>query len=195
VPRFAFAVTLEEACSTAIRIGFPVTLKAFSSCLTQASNIDDVAFNLASPEAVRQACQGLLVRSTTPIEGFFVQQMPAGGTEVIVGVVDDPNFGPLIGFGLGGTAAEVLQDAAFRITPLTDIDAREMVRSIRGLPLLQGYRGQPSADLEAIEDLLLRVSWLVEELPEVAELDLNPIKVFEPGRGLVPLDMRMYVRP
>jgi len=126
---------------------------------------------------------------------FPVQHIAAEGIEVIVSVVDDPTFGPLIGFGLGGTAVEVLKDTVFRITPLTDADAREMVRSIRGLPLLQGYRGQPLADLEAIEDLLLRISWLVEELPEIAEMDLNPVKVFEPGRGLAPIDVRVYVRP
>src|SRR5207249_7013998 len=123
-----------------------------------------------------------------------VQQIAAEGIEVIVSVVDDPTFGPLIGFGLGGTVVEVLKDTVFRITPLTDADAREMVRSIRGLPLLQGYRGQPLADLEAIEDLLLRISWLVEELPEIAEMDLKPVKVFEPGRGLAPIDVRVSVR-
>ncbi len=99
-----------------------------------------------------------------------------------------------IGFGLGGTAVEVLNDVVFRITPLTDVDAAEMVRAIRGLPLLQGYRGRPPADLAAVEDLLLRLSWLVEQAPEVREMDLNPVKVFEPGRGLAAIDVRVYVR-
>jgi acyl-CoA synthetase (NDP forming) len=126
---------------------------------------------------------------------FPVQQIVAEGIEVIVSVVDDPTFGPLIGFGLGGPVVEVLKDTVFSITPLTDADVREMVRAIRGLPLLQGYRGRPPADLEAIEDLLLRISWLVEELPQIAEMDLNPVKVFEPGRGLTPIDVRVYVRP
>jgi acyl-CoA synthetase (NDP forming) len=88
----------------------------------------------------------------------------------------------------------VLNDVAFRITPLTDADAREMVRSIRSLPLLQGYRGRPPADLEAVEDLLLRISWLVEAVPEIAEMDANPVKVMAPGEGLALVDLRVYVR-
>jgi acyl-CoA synthetase (NDP forming) len=117
-----------------------------------------------------------------------------GGVETIVGVVDDPNFGPLVAFGLGGTTVEVLDDVALRITPLTDADAHEMVREIRGAPLLTGYRNRPAADLAAVEDLLLRVSWLVEAVPQIAEMDLNPVKVFEAGHGLIALDARVYVR-
>lgn len=195
IPPFAVAATPEEAGSAAMRIGFPVSVKALSSCLTRASDGGGVVRNLASSEAVQQACQRQLAQGNAPLEGFIVQQMPTEGAEVIIGVVDDPNFGPLIGFGLGGTVAEVLQDPVFRITPLTDADAQEMIQSIRGLPLLQGYRGQPPADLEAIEDLLLRISWLVEELPEIVEMGLNPVSVFEPGKGLAPLNVQVYVRP
>jgi acyl-CoA synthetase (NDP forming) len=129
-----------------------------------------------------------------PAEGFLIQQMVDGGIETIVGVADDLNFGPLVAFGLGGTTVEVLNDVVLRITPLTDTDVHEMVRSIKGLPLLQGYRGRPSADLAAIEQLLLRVSWLVEEVPQIAEMDLNPVKVFAPGAGLAAIDARVYVR-
>ena len=116
------------------------------------------------------------------------------GTEVVVRVVEDPNFGPLIGFGLSGDAAEVLQDRSFCITPLTSADAQELVHSIRGLPLLEGYHGQPASDLEAIEDVLLRISWLVEECPEIIQLELQPICVLSPGQGVILRQGRLYVR-
>ena len=128
------------------------------------------------------------------VERFLVQRMAEAGVEVLVGVTQDETFGPLIGFGLGGTAVEVLNDIVFRITPLTDEDAREMVRSIRGLPLLQGYRGRPVADLGALEELLLRISWLVEAVPEIAELDLNPVMAYGGGRAPCPVDVRIRVR-
>jgi acyl-CoA synthetase (NDP forming) len=126
------------------------------------------------------------------IEGFMVQRMAADGTEVMVGVVEDPSFGPLVGFGLGGRAVEVLNDVAFRITPLTDLDAHEMVRSIRALPLLQGFRGAPPADLAALEDLVLRVSWLVDVVPAIAELDINP--AFASPGGVDVVDVRVRAR-
>jgi acyl-CoA synthetase (NDP forming) len=121
-------------------------------------------------------------------------QIDEEGTEILVRIVEDPTFGPLIGFGLKGTATEIFNDMAFSLTPLTDVDAQAMVRAIRGFPLLQGYRGQLPADLEAIEDLLLRLSWLVEELPAIATLELNPVKVFAVGKGLIPVTVQVSVR-
>ena len=117
-----------------------------------------------------------------------------GGIEVIVGVTQDPSFGPLTTFGLGGAYVELLKDVAFRIHPLTDLDAKEMIRSIKGFPLLDGWRGAEPGDLEALEDLLLRVSAMVEDLPEIAEMDFNPIKVLSPGRGCVVVDTRVLLR-
>jgi acyl-CoA synthetase (NDP forming) len=117
--------------------------------------------------------------------------MVTGGTELLVGMTQDSLFGPLVGFGLGGVHVEVLGDVCFRVTPLTDRDATEMVRSVRGYRLLQGYRGHPPADLAAIEDVLLRVSRLVEAIPEVAELDLNPLFALPPGQGCRIADARL----
>jgi len=114
--------------------------------------------------------------------------------EVMVGATEDPSFGPLIAFGLGGIHVEILGDVCFRVAPLTDRDAREMVRAIRGYRLLQGYRGHAPADLEAIEEVLLRVSRLVEAVPEIAELDLNPVFALPPGQGCRIIDARMRVR-
>jgi acetyl coenzyme A synthetase (ADP forming)-like protein len=196
LPAFEITASPDEAAAAAERIGFPVAVKLISPTLTHKSDIGGVVLDVTSRDAVRQACAGILERvpAGTAVDGFLVQRMVEGGTEVIVGVVDDGIFGPLVGFGLGGTAVEILNDVAFRITPLTDADAHEMVRSIRSLPLLQGYRGRPPAGLDAVEDLLLRISWLVETVPEIAEMDANPVKVFEPGQGVALIDVRVYVR-
>ena len=127
------------------------------------------------------------------VDGFLVQRMVAGGVELLVGVVHDPSFGPVLACGAGGTAVELLKDVAVRLTPLTDLDAAEMVRSLATFPLLDGYRGAPKADVGALEDLLLRVGALVEAHPEVAELDCNPVEVLPDG--VVVVDARVRVEP
>lgn len=194
-PRHELAPDPEEAGRAAERIGFPVAVKLVSPLLTHKTEIGGVALGLTDAEAVARTCAEMRGRAgDAPVDGFLVQEMVTGGEEVIIGVADDPTFGPLIGFGLGGTMVELLKDVVFRITPLTDSDAAEMVRSIRGLPLLTGYRGRPATDLAAVEELLLRISWLVEAAPAIAEMDLNPVKVFEAGRGVCPVDVRIYVK-
>jgi acyl-CoA synthetase (NDP forming) len=127
------------------------------------------------------------------MEGVLVQPMIASGVEVMVGVTHDPLFGPLIAFGLGGIHVEILGDIQLRISPLTDRDAAAMIREIKGYRLLTGYRGHPAADLKAIEEVLLRVSRLVEEIPEIDELDMNPIFALAPGQGCRIVDARIYV--
>ncbi len=136
-----------------------------------------------------EACAGLLAAYNI---GFSPDV--TGGIEAVAGVTQDPSFGPLMMFGLGGVFAELLNDVAFRIHPLTDVDAREMVRSIRGYPLLEGWRGSPPGDIAAVEDLLLRVSRLVDDLPEIAEMDLTPVRVLPPGQGCVVVDARVLLR-
>ena len=125
------------------------------------------------------------------VDGFLVQPMVGGGVEMLVGVVHDASFGPVIACGAGGTTAELLKDVTVRITPLTDLDAAEMVRSLQTFPLLEGYRGAPKADVAALEDLLLRISALVEAHPEISELDCNPVKVLP--EGAVVIDARVRV--
>jgi len=125
------------------------------------------------------------------MDGVLVQPMVTDGVEVMVGVAYDPLFGPLIAFGLGGIHVEILGDVQFRITPLTDRDAADMVRAIKGYRLLSGYRGHPAADVEAIEDVLLRISRLVEDIPEISEVDLNPIFALPPGQGCRIVDARI----
>ena len=129
------------------------------------------------------------------MEGVLIQPMVRGGVEVMIGVTSDPVFGPLVAFGLGGVHVEILSDICFRVTPLTDRDAEEMIREIRGHRLLQGYRGHPPGDIEAIKEILLRISLMVEEVPEILELDLNPIFALEPGKGCRIVDARIQVEP
>ena len=125
------------------------------------------------------------------MRGAIVQRMVSGGVELIIGVVQDPLFGPLIMFGSGGTSVEVFGDRTFRILPLTDVDAHELVRSIRGAPLLFGHRGAPPADVGAVETTLLRVAMLAADIPQVAEMDLNPVIASPSGAVVVDAKVRL----
>jgi acetate---CoA ligase (ADP-forming) len=119
--------------------------------------------------------------------------MIGAGLEVIVGVHTDPTFGPQVMFGLGGVMVELLQDVSFRIHPLTDRDAAEMVRAVRGYRLLEGYRGAKPGDTAKVEEILLRISQMIEDHPAIAEMDLNPVKVLAPGHGCIVVDARVSV--
>jgi acetyl coenzyme A synthetase (ADP forming)-like protein len=188
----------DEAAEMARHLGFPVALKLASRTIVHKSEIGGVRLNLADETAVRQAFAEIQQRliaahQLEAMDGVLVQPMIAGGVEIMIGVTQDPLFGPLIGFGLGGIHVEILRDVCFRVTPLTDRDAAEMVRSIKGYRLLEGYRGHTPADIAAIEELLLRVSRLVEEVPQIIELDLNPVIALPPGKGCQIVDARIRV--
>lgn len=190
------ARTADETVALARKIGYPVAVKLASHRIVHKTEMGGVQLNLSDDQAVRGAFESIRTRllqnnQLEAMEGVLVQPMVAGGMEVMVGVTHDPLFGPLIAFGLGGIHVEILGDALFRITPLTDRDASEMVRGIKGYRLLTGYRGHPSADIAAIEDILLRVSRLVEEIPDISELDLNPIFALGPGEGCRIVDARI----
>jgi acyl-CoA synthetase (NDP forming) len=128
------------------------------------------------------------------MESVLLQREVRGGIEALVGVVEDPTFGPLVVCGLGGVQVELLRDASFRLPPVTDVDARDMIDRLRGKALFDGYRGAPPADREALVSILQRVSALAEAAPELCELDLNPVKVLAPGAGAVVLDARIRLR-
>ncbi|HEX6988934.1 MAG TPA: acetate--CoA ligase family protein [Bacillota bacterium] len=190
------ARTPEEAVEAAARLGYPVAVKLASRTIVHKTEWDGVALGLKTPEAVLGACRGIEHRLAAAgrrneLDGFLVQPMVDGGVELLVGMTDDPLFGPLLAFGLGGIHVEILRDVVLRITPLTDRDADEMIRGIRGYRLLTGYRGHPPADVAAVREVLLRLSQLVEDLPEIAEIDLNPLKAFSPGEGCRVLDARI----
>jgi acetyl coenzyme A synthetase (ADP forming)-like protein len=193
------ARTADEAATLAKSLGFPVAVKLASHRLVHKTEIGGVRLDLHDETAVRQAFKAIRDRLAADhdldaMEGVLVQPMVSGGTEVMVGMTQDPLFGPLLAFGLGGIHVEILGDVCFRVTPLTERDAADMVRSIRGYRLFQGYRGHPAADVAAIEEVLLRVSHLVEEVPEICELDLNPIFALPPGQGCRIVDARIRVQ-
>jgi acyl-CoA synthetase (NDP forming) len=193
------ANTADEAAAAAKSLGFPVALKLVSSTITHKTDVGGVILRIESEEAVRRAFEQIRERMRDAgrleeMQGVMLQEMVPGGVEVIVGLTQDPSFGPLLMFGLGGIQVELIKDVAFRIHPLTDVDAREIVQAVKGYPLLTGYRGSPPADVPALEQLLLRVSALVEDVPELAEMDLNPVKVLSPGEGCCVVDARILLR-
>jgi acetyl coenzyme A synthetase (ADP forming)-like protein len=190
---------VEEAVAAAGAMGYPVVLKLVSESITHKSDVGGVVLDLRGDEDVRNAYRSLEERLTAlgwrdRMQGVLIQPLLKEGLEAIVGMTQDSLFGPLVMFGLGGVNVELLKDVAFRIHPLTDRDARELVRSVKGFPLLGGYRGAPPGDIAAIEETLLRISQLAGEHPEVAEMDLNPIRVLPPGRGCLVVDARVSVR-
>ena len=189
---YRVAETPEEAAVRAGELGAPVALKLVAPGLVHKTEASAVRLGLEGEDAVTSAAREMAERVAAAghvVQGFLVQRMVSTGVEMLVGVVHDPVFGPVVACGAGGTAVELLKDVAVRITPLTDVDASEMVRSLATFPLLDGYRGAPRADVAALEDVLLRVSALVEAHPEIAEMDLNPVMVLP--RGAVVVDARI----
>jgi acetyl coenzyme A synthetase (ADP forming)-like protein len=188
----------DAAIAVASEIGGPVALKAIAPGLLHKSDAGGVVLGLDGPEAVRAGAvqiEAAVARSGHRLEGLLVQPMAPAGVELIVGVVHDHSFGPVLACGAGGTTAELIKDVAVRITPVSDIDARQMVHSLKTFPLLQGYRGAPYADIEAIEDVLHRVSAMVEAHPEIAELDCNPLIAGPDGAVIVDARLRVESAP
>jgi acetate---CoA ligase (ADP-forming) len=194
------ARTADRAAQLARDIGFPVAVKLASRRTIHRMEKGAVHLNLEDEAAVLGAFEAIsrsraADASLGEAEGVLVQPMSGSDVEVRIGMTEDPLFGPLISFGLGGIHVEVAADVGVRVTPLTDRAAAAMVREIRGYPLLEGYRGHPPADIGAIEDVLLRVSRLVEEVPDIAELELSPIFVGPPGGSCRLADARIRVAP
>jgi acyl-CoA synthetase (NDP forming) len=170
----------KEAISISNEMGFPVVLKISSTDVVHKSDSGGVKLGLANAAQVGKAYNEILssIKQAYPqaqIEGVSVQPMAPPGVEVIVGMSKDPQFGPVLMFGLGGILVEVLKDVSFRIVPVTARDAKAMIREIKGYPVLEGYRGQKPASIPALEKLIVKVSQFVEKNPQIRELDLNPI--------------------
>jgi acyl-CoA synthetase (NDP forming) len=196
VVQAVLAKDAKEAASIAGKMGFPVVLKIVSSDVAHKSDVGGVRLGLESKEEAEEAFGEIMsaVKDAQPyarIEGVAVQKMALAGTEVIVGMSKDPQFGPVMMFGLGGILVEVLKDVAFRIVPLEPKDAREMVREIKGFPVLEGVRGQKPADIAGLESLILKVSEFIEAHPEIEELDLNPVFVYPDG--VLAVDARIVI--
>ncbi len=190
------ATSREEAISISQQFGFPVVLKIASSDVVHKSDAGGVKLGLKTSRQVGKAYDDILraIRKEYPeakIQGVSVQKMARPGLEVIIGMSKDAQFGPVLMFGLGGILVEILKDVSFRIVPLVRRDAREMIREIKGYPLLEGYRGQEAVDVANLEEIILKVSSFVEQHPEVKELDLNPI--FAYSDGAVAVDARIIL--
>jgi acyl-CoA synthetase (NDP forming) len=188
--------TPQEAGQAAAELGKPVALKAVAPGLVHKTEAGAVRLFLAGSEETEKAAEEIsrqLESAGLKGTGFIVQPMVQSGVEMLVGVTHDPVFGPIVVCGTGGVLVELLKDVVVRITPLTDQDAREMIRSLKTFPLLSGYRGGPVYDVTALEQMILRVGALVEDIHEIGELDLNPVIVLPEGQGVSLVDARVRV--
>jgi acyl-CoA synthetase (NDP forming) len=185
-----------EAIEISKKLGFPVVLKIVSPDIIHKSDIGGVKLNLANATQVGRAYAEIMAAAKkankkADIQGVSIQKMAKPGVEVIMGMSKDAQFGPVLMFGLGGVFVEVLKDVAFRIVPLVRRDASQMIREIKGYPLLEGYRGQEPANITALEDLLLKLSTFVDKTPQIKEMDLNPIFAYK--NGAVAVDARVIL--
>ncbi|MBL7166854.1 MAG: acetate--CoA ligase family protein [Dehalococcoidales bacterium] len=190
------ASSREEAISISEELGFPVALKIASSDVVHKSDAGGVELGLETAEQVGKAYDNIIAAigkafPDAKVQGVSVQKMARPGVEVIVGMSKDAQFGPVLMFGLGGILVEILKDVSFRIVPLVKRDAAEMIRDIKGYPILEGYRGSEAVDVGNLENLILKVSDYVEKTPDIKELDLNP--VFAYGDGAVAVDARVVL--
>jgi acetyl-CoA synthetase (ADP-forming) len=190
VTKFEVAHSEAEAAACATEIGFPVVLKIVSPDVIHKSDAGGVIVNLKTPEDVKAAYTRILnnvknYKADAKIVGILVQEMAPSSTETIVGAIKDPQFGPTIMFGLGGIFVEVLKDVNFRVAPITVDDAKEMIMQLKAYPLLKGFRNTPPADIDALVSVLMSVSKMVMENPEIKELDLNPVLAYQSGTKTV----------
>lgn len=193
------AFSAEEAAKAAREIGFPVAMKLRSTTLTHKTDVHGVMIGLQSEDEVIEGYHEMRTRLASAgqaeqMEGVILQPMVKGGEEIILGMSLDPVFGPLVMVGLGGIQVELMKDVAFSIHPLTDIDPDYMFSQLKGLPLLTGWRGSPPRDIDALREVLLRFSALIEDLPEIASVEINPLMVFEQGKGIMAVDARILFK-
>lgn len=191
------ARSADEAVVVAKQLGYPVVLKIASPSITHKSDVGGVELDVRSARQVRESYARILgsAQGAYPdavIAGVSMQRMAPKGVELIIGVSTDQTFGPMVMFGIGGIFVEILEDVAFRIVPLSEADAHAMVREVKGFPLLNGFRGREAVDIPCCEELLLKVSRLVEATPEIEELDLNPVIAY--AKGAIVVDTRIVLK-
>jgi len=196
VPDFKLIKSDDEIAGLAKEINFPIVMKIVSPDIIHKSDVGGVKLNIKDEKEAKLAYQGIISKAKkynkeARIEGVIVYPMVPQGTEIIIGMMKDPHFGPVAMFGLGGIFVEVLKDVSFRIIPLEERDAREMITEIKRYEILKGARGNPPRDIQAIEEVLMKISKLTTENPEINEIDLNPIFVFE--KGLQVVDARIIL--
>ncbi|MBU9889318.1 MAG: acetate--CoA ligase family protein [Candidatus Omnitrophica bacterium] len=194
---WAFVRTAEDAWEQAVRIGFPVVMKVVSQQIVHKVDVGGVRLNLNSAEDVQNSFRDIMAvgeKLKAKIDGVFMQRMAPKGREVILGMKRDSHFGPILMFGLGGIYVEALKDVTFRVAPIRELSAMDMIKSIRAFKLLQGVRGEPPADLEAIADCLKRLSQLSCDHPEIDEIDINPLMVYGERKGAGVIDARIILK-
>jgi len=189
---------VEEVLQAAEKIGYPVAIKIVAEQISHKSDVGGVQLNLRNSEALANAYEDMLARIQNAypqarLDGVLVQPMVTGGRELILGGRQDPHFGPVALVGLGGIFVEVFEEVVVRVTPLTRAEAREMISSLRGAPILEGARGHKRSDIEAVVDSILRLSQLLNDFPEIKEIDINPLRVFHEEGGCLALDARVIL--
>jgi len=203
IPPYDTAVSADEAVEKSAAIGYPVVLKILSKDVLHKSDAGGVKINLKNDDEVREAFGEIMENAKKYGEkkgidvdlsrGVFISDFADMGTEVIVGVTRDPQFGHALMFGLGGIFVEVLKDVTFRLIPFTEMDAREMVGEIKAAKILDGVRGQAPRDVDALVEVMLCVSKMISENPEISELDCNPTFLYEKGKGALVVDARILI--
>lgn len=193
VPGQKLTSTKEETVSAADEIGFPIVLKLMAEDIVHKSDTGAVKLGLKTKDEVERAYEELMKIPSQAEKKISVQKMADEPiTELIIGMTTDPQFGPALMFGIGGILVELLEDVSFRIAPITKYDANEMIHEIKGFPILDGYRGKPKADLDAIIETLLKISDFVAKHEEINEMDLNPVFIYE--KGLICVDARIILK-
>ena len=195
IPKSKLARNLDEALDIANEIGYPIVLKVSSKEIIHKTDVNGVMLDIENSYELKEKYNKIInnISSKFKIDGILVQQMLVGGKETILGITLDPNFGPLIMFGLGGIYVEILKDVTFRITPLTDVESIEMIQAIRGYPILKGARGEKGVDIDAISEALQRLSQFVCDFHQVEQMDINPFYVFPDGKKSIALDARIKI--
>lgn len=196
MPKTATVSSRDDAFTAASKIGYPVALKLLSRSIVHKTEVNGVQLNVRGPEELKRAYDAIELgaKATSKpdaMDGVLIQQMMVGGVEMYVGMTEAPGFGALLAFGAGGVAIEVFRDVAFRVHPLTDVDAYDMVEHVRAKALLRGFRGAPAADQAALVEAILRIDRMIAECPEIRELDVNPLVALPVGQGVVALDARV----
>lgn len=193
IPEQELATTKEETIAVAKKIGFPIVLKLMAEDIVHKSDTGAVKLNIKNEDETGQAYDELIKIPSQSEKSISVQKMAEEPiTELIIGMTTDAQFGPALMFGIGGILVELLEDVSFRIAPITEYDAREQIHEIKGFPILDGYRGKPKADIDAIVSTLLKISDLVTKHEEINEMDLNPIFIYE--KGLLCVDARIILK-
>ncbi|WP_292390252.1 acetate--CoA ligase family protein [Methanosarcina sp. UBA5] len=199
VVKTAFAKTAEDVIIVAEERGYPLVMKVVSPQISHKSDIGGIKLSLQNATEVKAAYQDMMdsIPKKLPdvfLEGVQLQPMLSGGKEVILGMVHDSTFGPMLMFGLGGIYIEIFKDIQFAIAPVDEREAREMITGIKTYPLLSGIRGEKPSDIDSLVDIILKVSSLVCDFPEIKEFEINPVMVFEKGKGALAVDLRLILK-